>query len=133
MMNNIEQFDLQEYLDNPNRKVVTRAGKDVRIVCIDENLDDHPIVALLQGKFCENTYFYRRDGLWLNDIETSMDLFFATEKEERKNKHQGWINIYKHDTGNIRYPNFVIYNTEEEAKKERGSKCVATIKIEWEE
>lgn len=81
-MNNMEQFDLQEYLKNPNRKVVTRAGKDVRIVCTDGNFDDHPIVALLQGSFCENTCFYRRDGLWLNGIETSMDLFFAPEKKE---------------------------------------------------
>ena len=38
-------FNLKEYLKNPNRKVVTRAGKDVRIVCIDKTLDDHPIVA----------------------------------------------------------------------------------------
>ena len=77
-------FNLKEYLKNPNRKVVTRAGKDVRIVCIDKTLDDHSIVALLQGPVCENTCFYRRDGLWLDDIETPMDLFFALQKEYMK-------------------------------------------------
>ena len=57
----MRSFNLKEYLKNPNRKVITRAGKDVRIVCIDKTLDDHPIVALLQGPVCENTCFYRRN------------------------------------------------------------------------
>lgn len=51
---------------------------------------------------------------------------------EKKNKHQGWVNIYEHDM-NVRYPSFTIYNTEKEAKRERGNRCVATTKIEWEE
>ena len=124
-------FNLKEYLKNPNRKVVTRAGKDVRIVRIDENLDDHPIVALLQGNFCENTCFYRRDGLWLNDVETSMDLFFASEKKE------GWVNLFKI---NSTITTGEVYNTEEEAKSAikntaviNSSIYISTIKIEWEE
>lgn len=31
----MRQFDLDEYLKNPNRKVVTRDGRSVRIVCTD--------------------------------------------------------------------------------------------------
>lgn len=34
-MNNMEQFSLEKYLKNPNRKIVTRGGKSVRIVCAD--------------------------------------------------------------------------------------------------
>ncbi len=34
-MNDMEQFNLEEYLKNSNRKVVTRDGKSVRIVCTD--------------------------------------------------------------------------------------------------
>lgn len=125
----MKQFDLQEYLKNPNRKVVTRTGKDVRIVCIDENLDDHPIVVLLQGNFCENTCFYKRDGSWLNDIETSMDLFFASEKKE------GWVNLFKI---NSTITTGEVYNTEEEAKSAAINSAIhtfyiSTVKIEWEE
>ena len=124
-------FNLKEYLKNPNRKVITRAGKDVRIVCIDKTLDDHPIVALLQGNFCENTCFYRRDGLWLNGVETSMDLFFASEKKE------GWVNLFKI---NSTITTGEVYNTEEEAKSAikntaviNSSIYISTVKIEWEE
>ena len=31
----MRQFDLDKYLKNPNRKIVTRDGKSVRIVCTD--------------------------------------------------------------------------------------------------
>ena len=40
----MKQFDLQEYLKNPSRKVVTRDGRDVRIICT--NYDSFsPIIA----------------------------------------------------------------------------------------
>ena len=127
----MRSFNLKEYLKNPNRKVVTRAGKDVRIVCIDKTLDDHPIVALPQGPVCENTCFYRRDGLWLDDIETPMDLFFAPEKKE------GWVNLFKI---NSTITTGEVYNTEEEAKSAikntaviNSSIYISTVKIEWEE
>ena len=124
----MKQFNLDEYLKNPNRKVVTRAGKDVRIVCIDRNLDDRPIVALLQGPVCENTCFYRRNGLWLDDIETPMDLFFAREKKE------GWVNIYL-DAENSSYVGTCIYTSKEEAEEsgKKWSCYISTVKIEWEE
>ena len=122
----MEQFSLEKYLENPNRKVVTRAGRNVRIICTDRNSDDHPIIALLQGPVCENTCFYRRDGLWLDNSETPIDLLFAPEKKS------GWINVYR---GNEGYNTFVcnrIFATKEEAQKEKRD-IIATIKIEWEE
>lgn len=30
-----QKFDLEEYLADPSRKVVTRDGKQVRIICTD--------------------------------------------------------------------------------------------------
>ena len=33
--NNMKQFNLEEYKKNPNRRVITRDGKSVRIVCTD--------------------------------------------------------------------------------------------------
>ena len=136
----MEQFSLDEYLKNPTRPIVTRDGRSVRIICTDRNPDSYPvenqglysIIALVQGKFREDVMCYTENGLFLHCSEEPEDLFFATEREEKKNKHQGWVNIYEHDM-NIRYPSFTIYNTEKEAKRERGNRCVATIKIEWEE
>ena len=44
----MEKFNLEEYLKNPSRKVVTRDGRNVRIVCTDRNINNFPIVALIQ-------------------------------------------------------------------------------------
>ena len=39
----MEKFNLEEYLKNPSRKVVTRDGRKVRIICTDMNYKNHPI------------------------------------------------------------------------------------------
>ena len=44
----MEKFNLEKYLANPSRKVVTRNGRNVRIVCTDRNINNFPIVALIQ-------------------------------------------------------------------------------------
>lgn len=42
----MKQFNLEEYQKNPNRKVITRDGRNVRIICTDKRKDDYPILAL---------------------------------------------------------------------------------------
>ena len=42
----MKQFSLKEYLANPSRKVVTRDGKNVRILCTDRKLDSKEVVGL---------------------------------------------------------------------------------------
>ena len=42
----MKQFNLEEYLQNPSRKVVTRNGSKVRTICTDKK-GDSPIVALI--------------------------------------------------------------------------------------
>lgn len=121
----MKQFNLQEYLANPSRQVVTRDGRKVRIVCTDRaGLYTKPIVALItlpNGDEVIKTF-------WDNGIETAgsedkNDLFFAPAKYER------WINIYGNS---IYYPGTKMYNTEQEAKVLRGTDAyVATVKIEW--
>lgn len=44
----MKRFNLDEYLDNPNRKVVTRNGKSVRIKCTDRKCVDYPIMIWLR-------------------------------------------------------------------------------------
>ena len=43
----MEQFSTEEYLKNPNRKVVTRDGKNARVICTDRVCSTHPVLALL--------------------------------------------------------------------------------------
>ena len=123
----MKQFNLQEYLANPSRQVVTREGKKVRIICTDRaGLCTKPIVALItlpNGDEVIKTF-------WDNGIETAgsedkNDLFFFPAKYER------WINVYGNS---VYYPGTQMYNTEQEAKEMRGTDaCVATVKVEWED
>lgn len=123
---------MQEYLKNPGRKIVTRGGRAVRILCTDRNCDNYPVVALVQvqlrqGKPREDPYCYTKDGLYLDHSETSKDLFFAPEKKE------GWINLYKDADGDPTSGD--LYETKEEALVNRstGLTYLGTSKVEWEE
>lgn len=126
----MKQFNLQEYLANPSRQVVTREGQKVRIVCTDRaGLTAKPIVALItlpNGDEVIKTF-------WDNGIETAgsedkNDLFFTSEK------HEGWININKWPDG-VRDTNGIIYHAKSDIPDTppEGIQRVATIKIEWEE
>ena len=122
----MKQFDLQEYLKNPNLKVVTRDGRSVRIVCVNRFSDDYPIVALIRNKDKEVIECYTKDGKFLENDTYNHDLFFAPVKKS------GQINVYR---GNVGCNTFVcnrIFATKEEAKREKRD-IIATIKIEWEE
>lgn len=83
----MKQFSLQEYLENPQRKIVTRNGDKIRIICTDKKSTGYPIVALLEYSD-ENTtnkeavMFYNEKGK-INLCNNNVDLFFATEDEEK--------------------------------------------------
>lgn len=129
----MEQFSLEEYLKNPNRRVITRrGGLNVRIICTDRMDIDYPVVALVQGHLSESLYSYTKEGLHVPDRESPNDLFFAAP--EPKTKMVGWINLYKDADGDTVMGNN-LYETEEEALVNRatGLTCLGTSKIEWEE
>lgn len=130
----MKPFNLAEYLKNPCRKIVTRDGRNVRIICTDrnpnkypvENYGNYPIIALVQGDFREDVLCYTKDGLFLHGSKEQEDLFFALEKKE------GWINLYKN---NECKRGGLVYSTEQEAKEvvDGNGDYITTIKIEWEE
>ena len=126
----MKEFNLTEYLKNPSQKVVTRDGREVRIICTDAK-GDEPIIALVYNNIREeeNVYTYNRDGYFYGDNDSCLDLFFAPTKKE------GWINLFKDKEINYPYIPGIIHNSEEEAKEEiKGDPdFIATIKIEWEE
>lgn len=128
----MKQFSLDEYLRNPQRKIVTRKGDEVRIICTDRKNEKYPIVALVavlpdNTGNCEETYHYTTDGEWVKGETHSSDLFFAPEKKE------GWINIYKYYSKTI--PGAEVCSTKEEAEAVVGNRSdyISTVKIQWEE
>ena len=125
----MKQFNLEEYLKNPTKKVITRDGNSVRIICTKKLDNNYPVVALVSDGDCEKCYSYTTFGkLYINQsICCELDLFFAPVKKE------GWINLYK--INSIISPGPRAYDTKEEAESAAGDKSyyISTIKIEWEE
>lgn len=120
----MKQFNLEEHLKNPNRRVVTRDGESVRIMCTDY-YGEKPIIAKIEE--CEYSYPFYEDGRFIIGEESPRDLFFAPEIKE------GWANIYLCE-GEYSLDD-VIYSTRTCAE-ESGKKFedyLTTIQIEWEE
>ena len=126
----MKQFNLKEYLKNPSKKIVTRDGRDVRIICTDFDNPDFPIVGEIKGY--KWPISYATNGMAIKERQLCSDLFFAPEK------HDGWINIYFGKDGPI--SGNIIFNSKEEAE-ESSRHCnsftkdlyITCIKIEWEE
>ena len=123
----MKQFNLEEYLKNPSRKIVTREGKPARIVCTDAKFEKYQVLALITKEDGQEMLaILETSGKFRSGYNSHLDLFFAPEKKE------GWINIYKSGFGWSLGTN--IWQTEEEAKKWVGTAdYTTTAKIEWEE
>ena len=122
----MKQFNLEEYLKNPLRKIVTRDGRNARIVCTDKK-GFNPILALVtrHDSNAEDIYLYTKNGELSEGNSTKSSLFFSPEKHER------WVNLYKEDD-NI-YASMDTFKTKEEAEAVSCSSYIATVKVEWEE
>ena len=127
----MKQFNLDEYLANPSKKVVTRDGRPVKIHCTNYTRAQN-IIAQVEGN--DYSASFHKDGIFINGEESNCDLFFAPEK------HEGWVNIYKAGVQKetlgclvTRYMGSCIWPTEEAAKAAADADPVTTIKIEWEE
>ena len=125
----MKQFDLKEYLKNPSRKLVTREGCSVRIICTDAKLGSTEIVGLeIDDDGTECIFAWTKEGKLFSNTDTPNDLFFAPET------HEGWINVYRHSDGGHAYAG-AVYDSKEDAEKRKiiDENYVTTIKIEWEE
>ena len=118
----MKAFSLEEYIKNPNRKVVTRNGRSARIICTDAK-GNYPIVVLIEEGGYDNALSYTKDGKLYVGETNDYDLFFATEKQE------GWVNVYR-DFDDMMCGS--VFATEEDAKC-NAKTAIATVKIEWEE
>ena len=126
MEDNMKKFSLEEYLKNPDREVVTRDGRKVRILCTDRK-GDPPIIALVydanDGQ--EYGYAFYSDGKFFRDGNEESDLFFAPTIVKR------WGIVYRKAER--------LFDTREEAEKwmaeadEGEKKFCSVCKVEWEE
>ena len=74
----MKPFNLEEYLANHNRKVITRDGRNVRIRCTDAK-GDYPIVGLVDCNDIEIPLVFTEKGrIRVNFCDAAMDLFFDT-------------------------------------------------------
>lgn len=125
----MKEFSLEEYLKNPDRKVVTRDGRPVRIICTDADTKCGPIVAVVtmvdQAK--DVLIYYENGKYFSSDSVSSDDLFFAPEKKV------GWMNLYRKYFGLVQGD--LVRDSEEAAKTIAAGDedYITTIKIEWEE
>ena len=122
----MKQFSLEEFKKNPTRKVVTRDGRKVRIICTDA-VGSYPIIALIRSLDNEDyPWRFRNDGTLLENEENENDLFFEAEKR------YGWVNVYRNEEGIFLGKR--VYASKEKAEEFKDSSgCLDTINIEWEE
>ena len=123
MENNMKQFNLQEYLKNPERKVITRDGRKVRIICTDFDNPDFPVVGEIQGN--KWPLSFATNGEAIKGRPLACDLFFAPTIVKR------WGIVYRKSER--------LFDTREEAEKwmeeaDDGEKKFCSVcKVEWEE
>lgn len=125
----MKQFNLDDYMMNPKRRVVTRGGYSVTIVDTGFRSSDglYTVVGIIH--FLEKDQIsvfdrYGRSASRKNANDLS-DLFFEPEN------HEGWINIYK---GNDDYlSGEKVFASKDDAFEHGYPLSVATVKIEWEE
>ena len=126
----MKQFNLEEYLKDPNKKVVTRDGRNVRIICTDQKGTEYSVIALCtMSDGSENCCFYLPNGrrYWSAGADSCTDLFFAE-------KHERWVNLYDHSEGTYLGSVYSSKEVAEAMSKKRGLQhYISTIKIEWEE
>ena len=120
----MKQFNLDEYLKDPSKEVITRDGRAVKIYCTNYCSSNFPIVAEIEGWNCSE--IFTREGHYDGSKQESPNDLFFTSGEHR----EGWVNIYRNKTNGESYCG-KIYESEDDAKAQ--SDILTTIKIKWEE
>ena len=120
----MKPFTLEEYRNNPKRKIVTRDGRSAKIICTNFLSNKNVIAEIEEDGYCLS---YDENGR-NNNFSTPCDLFFAPKK------HEGWINVYRNSDSGHTYAG-AVYDSQEDAEKRKviDENYVTTIKIEWEE
>lgn len=122
----MKPFSLEEYLEHPDRKVVTRDGRPVRILCTDLDDASYPVAAAIFNSNCDK---FTPSGLYQLGKETKYDLFFAPEKRVR------WA-LFGNTFMGTMLSLTDIFETKEQAELRRKMNPEfygSIVKLEWEE
>ena len=127
----MKPFSLDEYLKNPSRKVVTRDGRNARVVCTDKK-GRYPVAALVEdyNGDSENVFAFTKDGRYYGGELNEKGLFFVAPE-----KHEGWIVLCRDaDAGIMNFGTAVFPSREQTEDAGKRDCCYLTVaKIEWEE
>lgn len=127
----MEQFSLEKYLADPTRKVVTRDGRDVRIICTDRKESaDSMIIALIDNGDRELIMQYGNTGTYPNMSSQRNDLFFAPQKQSR------WVYLVKqvYPDGEVGIYSSSAFKSKQKAKEKMiKNNGFALTEITWEE
>lgn len=127
----MEQFTLEKYLADPTRKVVTRDGREVRIICTDRKQCNYPIVALISCDDEEILSPYKESGKYdAYDYPHGADLFFAPQKQSR------WVYLVKqvYLNGEVGIYSSSAFKSKQKAKEKMiKNDGFALTEITWEE
>lgn len=116
----MKEFNLE--LVRQGKRVITRSGHEVRIICTDfKSKSNTPILVLLKDNEEETIHFYTLKGKVFDNKESALDLFMDEDGE--------WVNIYQ-ENGKC-FISESSYPTKGEAIDHRTSlrNCVATINL----
>lgn len=98
----MEQFSLEKWLQDKSRKIVTRRGNPVRIICTDRKYgeDELPIVFLEECLNGEFLLACTKDGRGDYHYDSQYDLFFADE-EEKLTKFEKTMIQFSHERNSL--------------------------------
>ena len=71
-------FSLEKY-ESDNYRIVTRDGRDARVICKDRTDKNYPIVALIKDNGNEFIHVYSKNGESIIDEESIYDLFLVNQ------------------------------------------------------
>lgn len=124
-----ENFLYQDYLENPNKTIVTRAGNSVHIVHVEENAQTggKSIVGIVEETTGKVAKIYDDHGRISASSESDYDLFFeAVEKT-------GYVNLYRNESGEIFSAYYADQITSQEAANQGKYAFLMSTPIRWEE
>ena len=95
----MEQFNLETWLQDKSRKVMTREGKHVEIIHTNSPVPHHPIVGFID----KSIYTWTIDGklIYSKEEPDKNDLFFADEEAELTEFEKAVRNILARYISNI--------------------------------
>ena len=134
----MQQFNLDKWLKNKSRKVVTRDGRPARILCTDAKAKDGCcIIAAIETDDEEEGYQFYKDGKVYSSkssIEDCTDLFFADEEELTEFEKElnrivtafSATHAYMDETEIHHYSKGLLDLAKKELERDSGPKCIST-------